>query len=93
MEAAGATEVQISTLEEALEVLRAGARHRMTAPTLMHEASSRSHSIFMLRLEQVGAVNEWVDGRPSSACLFFSVAMAGLRTHFLAVSLGMFTES
>lgn len=50
---AGAREVRVSTLEEAVGVLRDGAKHRMTAATLMNQASSRSHSIFMLRLDQV----------------------------------------
>lgn len=53
VEAVGATEVRVSTLEEAVGVLRDGARHRMTAATLMNEVSSRSHSIFTLRLDQV----------------------------------------
>ncbi|CAM9580576.1 unnamed protein product, partial [Hapterophycus canaliculatus] len=53
VEAAGAKEVRVSTLEEAVAVLRKGAEQRATAATLMNNASSRSHSIFMLRLEQV----------------------------------------
>lgn len=53
VEAAGAREVRVSTLEEAIGVLRDGAKYRMTAATLMNQASSRSHSIFMLRLDQV----------------------------------------
>lgn len=53
VEAAGAREVRVSTLEEALDVLRAGSQHLITSATLMNQASSRSHSIFMLRLDQV----------------------------------------
>ncbi|CAN0478316.1 unnamed protein product, partial [Scytosiphon promiscuus] len=53
VEAGGAKEVRVSTLEEAVSVLRKGAEQRATAATLMNNVSSRSHSIFMLRLEQV----------------------------------------
>lgn len=67
IEAAGALEVRVSTVEEAVAVLREGARHRMTAPTLMNQTSSRSHSIFTLRLDQVGHRNgEW------NGCGFFA---------------------
>lgn len=55
IQAAGATEVRVSSLEEAVGVLKKGAEHRATAATLMNNASSRSHSIFMLRLDQVRA--------------------------------------
>ena len=59
LHAAGAKEVRVSTLEEAVDVLRSGAEHRATASTLMNSTSSRSHSIFMLRLDQVGGTNDF----------------------------------
>ena len=60
VEVAGAREVRVTTLEEAVAVLTEGAKHRMTAATLMNQASSRSHSIFMLRLDQVQLFCWWV---------------------------------
>lgn len=61
VEASGASEVRVSTVEEAVGVLREGVRHRMTAATLMNQNSSRSHSIFTLRLDQVGQRNGRVE--------------------------------
>lgn len=72
IEAVGATEVRVYSLEEAVEVLRNGARYRMTAPTLMNQVSSRSHTIFTLRLDQVRGRDEaedtarWPDLRSST---------------------------
>lgn len=36
-----------------MDVLRHGAENRVTAATLMNHVSSRSHTIFTLRLDQV----------------------------------------
>ncbi|CAM9864901.1 unnamed protein product, partial [Ectocarpus sp. 8 AP-2014] len=58
VEAAGAKEVRVTSLEEAVGVLKKGAEHRATAATLMNNVSSRSHSIFMLRLDQRDVVHD-----------------------------------
>ncbi|CAN0318936.1 unnamed protein product, partial [Discosporangium mesarthrocarpum] len=50
---AGVREQHVTCLSDAEGLLREGARHRATAPTLMNRDSSRSHSIFTLRLDQV----------------------------------------
>ena len=47
---AGLSEVEVTTAEEALGVLRRGARHRQRAETGLNFGSSRSHSIFGIQL-------------------------------------------
>ena len=49
---AGATEVMIGAPSEVLDVLRRGQRSRAAGATGMNANSSRSHSVFMLFLEQ-----------------------------------------
>lgn len=48
----GQNEYAVSNAESTLELLSAGARHRITASTAMNAESSRSHSVFTLHLEQ-----------------------------------------
>jgi len=45
-----ATEIQVTSTEEAIGVLQKGTRNRATAATSMNEASSRSHAIFVVSL-------------------------------------------
>ncbi|EKX39990.1 hypothetical protein GUITHDRAFT_50888, partial [Guillardia theta CCMP2712] len=46
----GLRELQVRNLEEAKQVLRYGARHRQVAETMMNDVSSRSHSVFNIKL-------------------------------------------
>ena len=48
----GAVEVEVKSTEEAFEVLCRGQKKRRVAHTQLHEASSRSHSVFTIRLVQ-----------------------------------------
>jgi kinesin family protein 5 len=48
----GVTEQYVSSCEDILEIIEAGNANRMTAATRMNNRSSRSHSVFMLNLEQ-----------------------------------------
>ena len=47
---AGLSEVEVTTADEALGVLRRGAKHRQRAETGLNYSSSRSHSIFGINL-------------------------------------------
>ncbi|CDW78393.1 kinesin motor domain containing protein [Stylonychia lemnae] len=49
---ADATEVYVTTPEEMFEVMRAGSKNRSIAATRMNEKSSRSHSVFILTVNQ-----------------------------------------
>lgn len=53
---AGLSEVEVTTAEEALSVLRRGAKHRQRAETGLNYGSSRSHSIFGIQLVRKEAV-------------------------------------
>lgn len=44
--------VDVSTPEECIKIIRDGERHRVVASTGMNNVSSRSHMVFMFRLEQ-----------------------------------------
>ncbi|KAJ1432252.1 P-loop containing nucleoside triphosphate hydrolase protein, partial [Ochromonadaceae sp. CCMP2298] len=48
----GQNEFEVEDAEATLEMLSAGARHRITACTAMNAGSSRSHAVFTLQLEQ-----------------------------------------
>ena len=48
----GATEVEVKSTEEAFEVLYHGQKQRRVAQTQLNEESSRSHSVFTIRLVQ-----------------------------------------
>jgi len=52
MYVSGAVEVEVKSTEEAFEVLCRGQKKRRVAHTHLHEASSRSHSVFTIRLVQ-----------------------------------------
>ena len=49
----GLREVRLASAEAALKVLAKGAANRQVAATVYNETSSRSHAVFMLRMEQV----------------------------------------
>ncbi|KAJ1650397.1 hypothetical protein IWQ61_008791 [Dispira simplex] len=49
----GITEVRVHTLEDALAVLAHGQRHRTANSTLLNAESSRSHSIFTIKLLRI----------------------------------------
>ena len=46
----GLRELQVRSVDEAKQVLRYGARHRQVAETMSNEVSSRSHSVFNIKL-------------------------------------------
>lgn len=52
-----ATEVPVASLSEALRLVWLGAQARTTAHTGLNERSSRSHAIFVLRMERASASN------------------------------------
>lgn len=58
----GAREVQITSVEEMMEILHKGLENRSTFQTNLNETSSRSHAIFTLTLRQ----NRWVESPLSS---------------------------
>lgn len=49
---AGLTDVPVANVEEVLAVMERGNARRQTAATLLNEASSRSHSIFTISVQQ-----------------------------------------
>jgi len=50
----GAAHVQLSSLADALALLRAGELHKRVAATAMNDTSSRAHTIFLLQVTQRG---------------------------------------
>ena len=46
------TEQEVSSSDQLIELLERGGYHRTTASTLMNDASSRSHAIFTIFIEQ-----------------------------------------
>ncbi|CAM9888310.1 unnamed protein product, partial [Heterosigma akashiwo] len=68
---AGATEKYVTSEEELLEVMTLGARNRAVAATGMNEGSSRSHSVFIITVQQVRAVNS------SKTGMLYLVDLAG----------------
>ncbi len=52
MYVSGAVEVEIKSTEEAFEVLCRGQKKRRVAHTQLNQESSRSHSVFTIRLVQ-----------------------------------------
>lgn len=46
------TEEEVTTAEQMLDLLERGGYHRTTSSTLMNDASSRSHAIFTIFIEQ-----------------------------------------
>jgi hypothetical protein len=49
---AGLTEVQVTSVEDALQMLNLGTQHRTTAATWMNRTSSRSHAVFTISLKR-----------------------------------------
>ncbi|XP_044746459.1 kinesin-like protein KIF23 [Coccinella septempunctata] len=58
----GVTEVEVKSAEEAFEVLNAGQRKKRMGHTLLNAESSRSHSVFNIRLVQIEQVAHNSDG-------------------------------
>ncbi|XP_045468256.1 kinesin-like protein KIF23 [Harmonia axyridis] len=58
----GVTEVEVKSAEEAFEVLNAGKKKKRMGHTLMNSESSRSHSVFNIRLVQIEQVAHNSDG-------------------------------
>ena len=52
MYVSGGTEVEVKSTEEAFDVLQRGQKRRRVAMTTMNTESSRSHSVFTIRLVQ-----------------------------------------
>ena len=50
---AGLREIQVSTVEEAMLLLRYGLRHRSQAATRLNYSSSRSHAVYTVKLVKV----------------------------------------
>ncbi|ORX52039.1 kinesin-domain-containing protein [Hesseltinella vesiculosa] len=64
----GLKEVKVQSIEEAYTLLLQGQRHRAVYSTLMNHASSRSHSIFTIRIVRLPIVeNDYVIDDPSFA--------------------------
>jgi hypothetical protein len=81
----GATEVTISSLQDALTVLETGSRSRTTAATSMNDRSSRSHAIFTLTLtmlHQKRPVSATPSKRPGSAAFGGGLAITS-KFHFV----------
>lgn len=49
----GVVEVEVKSVEEAFEMFHRGQRRRKVAHTALNTESSRSHSVFTVRLVQV----------------------------------------
>ncbi|CAM9864630.1 unnamed protein product, partial [Ectocarpus sp. 8 AP-2014] len=49
---AGATEEYVTSADELIAVMSAGAKNRVTAATGMNQGSSRSHSVFIISVQQ-----------------------------------------
>jgi len=67
-----ATEVYVSTPEEMLDVMTLGASNRAIASTRMNQRSSRSHSIFIVYVDQ----NDTETGSRKNGKMYF-VDLAG----------------
>ena len=59
---AGLTEVRVGNVEEALLLLRLGLKHRHVAATRLNYQSSRSHSIYTIKLIRIADTS-----KPTSA--------------------------
>lgn len=49
----GVTEIEVKSSEEACKIFQRGQRRRRVAHTALNAESSRSHSVFTIRLVQV----------------------------------------
>ena len=54
----GLQQTTVESAEQAVDLLFSGMRNRITAATLMNAASSRSHAVFVVTLEQSGEEEE-----------------------------------
>lgn len=54
----GLQQAAVESAEQAVDLLYAGMRNRITAATLMNATSSRSHAVFVVTLEQSGEEEE-----------------------------------
>ena len=61
----GLQEVQVNSAEEAMLMLRLGLKHRHVAATRLNYQSSRSHSIYTVKLVKVVANKD----KPSNAII------------------------
>ena len=64
----GLRELQVRSVDEARQVLRYGARHRQVAETMSNDVSSRSHSVFNIKL----VPNRGADTDPTDPSQVFS---------------------
>ncbi|POM77799.1 Kinesin-like protein, partial [Phytophthora palmivora] len=60
----GLTEVQVTNRQEAMEEMRRGSLHRITASTQMNERSSRSHAVYTVKIVQRVCEHESVKNPP-----------------------------
>ena len=67
----GATELYVSSAIEVLQIMSAGAANRAISATRMNFESSRSHSVFMITLNQRNTVTE---SKKSSQLLLIDLA-------------------
>lgn len=66
----GATEVEVSTADEAFEAFMKGVRRRRIAHTALNTESSRSHSVFTIRVVQAPMISEdEVDPNPDRVAI------------------------
>lgn len=54
----GVTEIEVKTMEEALEVFLVGQKRKRVGHTILNAESSRSHSVFTIRLVQAPVDNQ-----------------------------------
>ena len=71
---AGLTDKNISSPNEALDVLHEGANNRTTAATLMNLTSSRSHAVFTIHLTQTTLSQEQINVVATSKFTFVDLA-------------------
>lgn len=75
----------VHNVSECENLLNIGSRNRMIGSTLMNQASSRSHSIFTISIEQISSENNnesikkgnWIHIIPSSHHLYFIISYLG----------------
>ncbi|KAJ8980299.1 hypothetical protein NQ317_005219 [Molorchus minor] len=60
----GAVEVEVKSAEEAYEAFNSGQKRKRMGYTVLNAESSRSHSVFNIRVVQLEQV-AWVDGKPT----------------------------
>ena len=75
----GGTEIEVRSAKEALEVFYRGQKRRRVAQTQLNHESSRSHSVFNIRLVKVHPLDEdEIDAeRPATISQLALVDLAG----------------